>query len=103
MKIAFLNENGNASPKVREQVKAQVMSMLKSSIAGLEGNADKGLSLYIADDTSTGKPIYAHLSCVISTREPSEQTSASKPKTKGKKKTEEVVLPDLFATTDEEE
>ena len=81
MFVNFTTEKG-VSAKVRNAMKAQTMTMIKSKISGLEPNADGGFSLYLADDATNGEPIYAHISVVVSQRGVDEKTSKSKTKTK---------------------
>ena len=102
--IAFINENGNVSAKVRERLKGQTMgaitkAMDKCNLETIE-NADKGLSIPLGVDKTNGKPIYAHISVVISQHNPAEKTAKSKTKTK--KKVEETPLPDIFGAEDED-
>lgn len=104
--IAFINENGNVSAKVRERLKAQTMGAITKAMdkCNLEtiANADKGLSIPLGVDKTNGNPIYAHISVVISQHNPAEKTAKSKTKTK-KKVADEVALPDIFSGADEGE
>lgn len=104
--IAFINENGNVSAKVRERLKSQTMTAITKAMdkCNLETivNADKGLSIPLGTDKTNGKPIYAHISVVISQHNPAEKTAKSKTKTK-KKVADEVALPDIFGAVDEGE
>lgn len=104
--IAFINENGNVSAKVRERLKSQTMTAISKAMekCNLEAltNADKGLSIPLGVDKTNGNPIYAHISVVISQHNPAEKTSKTKTKTK-KKVADEVALPDIFGGVDEGE
>lgn len=101
MFVKFTTEKG-VSAKVRGEMKKQVLSMVKQSIKGVEDNADGGFSIYLADDATNKAPIYAHFSCVISQRDPSEKTSKTKGKSK-KNSADNAPLPNLFADEDEGE
>lgn len=96
--IKFINENGKVAAKVRAQAKAQALTKVRGALAGIgvEDNADGGFSIALAEDARTGKTVYAHFTCVVSDRDPSEQTSKTKTKSKTKKVADEV-MPDLFA------
>lgn len=99
MFVKFTTEKG-VSAKVRAQMKAQVLAKYKEVVKGAEPNACGGFSIYLADDATNGKPIYAHFSCVISQTDPMEKTIKSKSKTK-KKTSDSAPLPDLFAEGEE--
>lgn len=103
--IAFINENGNVSAKVRERLKSQTMGAITKAMdkCNLEtiANADKGLSIPLGTDKTNGNPIYAHISVVISQHNPAEKTAKSKSKTK-KKVVDEVELPDIFGDGEDE-
>lgn len=96
--IKFINEKGNVSAKVREHVKASTIAKITEAFeaVGLVAtvNADKGLSIAVAQDASTGETVFAHLDFTISTRDPSKATAKSKTKTK--KAAPEIELPNLF-------
>lgn len=97
--IKFTNEKGNVSAKARKHIKDSVIARISSAFeaAGLEAtvNADGGLSIAVATDETDGSVIFTHLDFTVSTRDPAVKTAKSKSKTKPK--TDEVVLPDLFA------
>ena len=95
MIVKFTTEKG-VSAKVRNAMKAQTMAMLAKRVEGMEKNEDGGFSIYLADDATNGKPIYAHISVVVSQRGVDEKTSKSKPKTK-KPAPENEPMPNLFA------
>ena len=100
--IKFINENGKVSAKVRAQAKAQALAQVKAKLAplGVEDNADGGFSIALAEDARTGKPIFAHFTCVVSDRDPSVKSAKSKSKTKTKVVADEP-MPDLFAEDEE--
>ena len=97
--IKFTNEKGNVSAKARKHIKDSVIARISSAFeaAGLEAtvNADGGLSIAVATDEIDGSVIFTHLDFTVSTRDPAVKTAKSK--SKAKPKTDEVVLPDLFA------
>lgn len=102
--VRLINENGNVSAKVRERLKGNFMTAVANAMSeygmSSETSADKDLAIYIADDATNGKPIYAFVSVTISQRDPAIKTAKSKT-SKGKSKAKaEIELPDLFATTD---
>ena len=103
MFVKFTTEKG-VSAKVRAQMKAQVLAKYKEVIKGAEPNACGGFSIYLADDATNGKPIYAHFSCVISQTDPMEKTIKSKSKTTVNLKevlaTESVLVADFCTVSD---
>ena len=109
--ISLINEKGNVAAKVRERLKGQTMTAIERAMSSCNlstvTNADKGLSIMLGTDRTNGKPIYAHISVVVSQHDPAEKTAKSKTKAKAKTKTEDEQLPDLFAvsgaTVDEDE
>lgn len=105
--ISFINEKGNVAAKVRERLKGQAMTAIEKAMSSCnlptEINADKGLSIKLGTDRTNGKPIYAHISVVISQHDPSVKTAKSKSKSKTKTKTEDEPLPDIFGATAEDE
>jgi hypothetical protein len=100
MFVKFTTEKG-VSAKVRAAMKSQVLSMFKGKVSGLEDNANGGFSIYLADDSTNGKPIYAHFTCVINQTDPS--VKASKSKKKSTKKTSDEPMPNLFAEDEGED
>ena len=96
--IQFTNAKGNVSAKVREHIKNSTIAKITEAFesVGLDAviNADKGLSIAVANDAADGNPVFVHIDFTISKRDPATQTA--KTKTKAKTKTAEVELPDLF-------
>lgn len=106
--ISFINEKGNVAAKVRERLKGQAMSAITKSMSScnlpIVENADKGISVMLGTDRTNGKPIYAHISVVVSQHDPAVKTAKSKSKTKTKTVSVDEPLPDIFgATADEDE
>jgi len=97
--IQFTNEKGNVSAKARKHIKDSVIAKIAQAFeaAGLESvvNADGGLSIAVAQDTTTGNTIYTHLEFTVSDRDPAVKTAKSKKKTKSP--ANEIQLPDIFA------
>ena len=89
MMISWYTEKGNVSVKVRSQVKAQVVEMLKTRIGNDLIETPRGLAIEVAQ-TQTGEPIYAILDATIST---STEVKEKAPKSKA---STEVVVPKIF-------
>lgn len=102
--IQFTNEKGNVSAKVREHIKNSTIAKITEAFesVGLESvlNADKGLSIAVANDAADGNPVFVHIDFTISKRDPAVKTA--KTKTKAKTKKTEVELPDLFEESTDE-
>lgn len=103
--VRLINENGNVAAKVRERLKNNVADQIGKAMGEFgmssEISADKDLAILIAEDATNGNPIYAYVSITISQRNPAVKTAKSKTKSKSKAK-DEVELPDLFATDEDE-
>jgi hypothetical protein len=99
--ISFINEKGNVAAKVRERLKGQAMTAITKAMSScnlpIVENADKGISVMLGTDRTNGKPIYAHISVVISQHDPAEKSAKSKTKPKTKTAVKDEPLPDLFA------
>ena len=95
--LKWFNEKGNVSVKVRDSVRSQVDGKLAELIAenfdGVVTNANGGYSIPVAVDEASGKTIYATISFVINTADPSEKAVR---KTAKKAVAEEPEVPDLF-------
>ena len=98
--IGFINEKGNVSAKVRERLKGQAMTAITKAMSScnlpIVENADKGISVMLGTDRTNGKPIYAHISVVISQHDPAVKTAKSKSKAKTKTAPVDEPLPDIF-------
>lgn len=93
--LAYLNEKGNASAKVRDNLKEQVGALLDNRLedVGVEDTARGTKVITLGTDESTDQPVYAEISVVITMKDPSEK---AKPR-KAKEKVEtETVVPNLF-------
>lgn len=91
VKVKFYNDKGNPLSGVRKKIKDQVEGSITINGENLNINDRGEMYLQIAEDDSTGNPIYAVVSVTISDRD-----IPARAKTKGKKvETEEV--PDIFA------
>jgi hypothetical protein len=101
--IQFTNAKGNTSAKVRNFIKDSTIAKITEAFeaVGLEAviNADKGLSLAVAQDAADGAIVFVHMDFTVSKRDPSVKTAKSKAKTKAK--TADVELPDLFSEAEE--
>ena len=107
--IGFINEKGNVAAKVRERLKGQAMTAITKAMSScnlpIVENADKGISVMLGTDRTNGKPIYAHISVVVSQHDPAVKTAKSKSKAKTKTAPVDEPLPDIFGATvaDEDE
>lgn len=95
-RIDFYNEKGNVAVSVRnkmkEQTVAKLVEVLEENFEGVEVNADKEISVPIAEDATKGTPIYARINFSVTDKDP--QTVAKR-KSKAKEKTDEPEF-DLF-------
>ena len=96
--IKFFNENGNVSVKMREGVRAQIMSKalsaMESAFEGAVKNINGGISVPVAMDEGSGETIYAHFDMTVNTKSP--DTKIERKKTTKKAATTEEVIPNLF-------
>ena len=87
--VPFLTEKGNVSVKVRGELKAQAIEMLKFRVGKELVDTPKGLAMEIAQDQA-GNPIYLVIDAVIT------QSLEVKPKTAKAKAKVEVEVPNIF-------
>ena len=91
VKVKFYNDKGNPPSGVRKKIKDQVEGSITLNGQSLNANGRGAMYLKIAEDESTGNPIYAVVSVTISDRD-----VPSRAKNKGKEVEIEEV-PDIFA------
>ena len=86
----FLNENGNVSGKVRDQIRAKAIENAVARLGETAFVTNKGIVVPVGTDAGTGQEIYLVLAPAISmtAERPEKEAEASE--------TEEIVVPDLF-------
>lgn len=87
--VKFHTEKGNVSVKARNEIKGQVVDMLKTRLGSQLFVSPKGLAMEIATD-ERGEPIYMVIDPTIT------QTLDVKPVARKAKATVEVDVPNLF-------
>lgn len=96
--LNWLNEKGNVSVKVRDNVRKQVKEkfaeLLLENFEESVPNVNGGISVAIAQDRSSGQTIYAHFDFTVNLKSPNEKTERKKGEKKDK--VEEPDIPNLF-------
>lgn len=96
--LKWLNEKGNVSVKVRDNVRKQIKEkfaeMLLENFEESVPNANGGISVAIAIDETSGQTIYAHFDFTVNLKNPNEKVERKKADKKADKV--EEIVPDLF-------
>jgi hypothetical protein len=95
-KINLLNEKGNIRPKVRDSIKLQVGTMIKSSLSNLPIDSTQSSGTYVMEVgtvETTNEPIFATITVGVSTIHPDVKAKNSNRKSS---KTDSVEVPELF-------
>ena len=96
--LKWLNEKGNVSVKVRDNVRKQIKEkfaeMLLENFEESVPNANGGISVAVAVDEVSGQTIYAHFDFTVNMKNPNEKTERKKGEKK--EKVEEPEVPSLF-------
>lgn len=100
IQVKFYNENGNVSVNARNEIRKQAVAKVEDMLASLGGsaNANGGVSIPLAEDSGSGKTIYANIEITISDKDPNVKVERKKSSKKAVKET--VAIPDLFANED---
>jgi hypothetical protein len=94
-KINLLNEKGNVRPKVRDDIKSQVGSLITKGLDELpiERTSQSGVyAMQVGTVETTGEPIFATISVGVSTMHPDTKAKNSRKSSK----TDTVEIPELF-------
>lgn len=90
MEFNFLNENGNVSNKVRDQIRAKAIENAVARLGEKAFVTNKGIVVQVGTDAGTAQPIYLVLAPAIS-------LTAEKPEKEAEATQDEVIVTgDLF-------
>lgn len=97
--IQFINENGNASVKMRTGLRKQVMDVVYDAITAKRPDAVKGsvdsVAIPVGTDEKTGETVFVVVSAYVGTESMLEKKNAPRPR-KPKEPTEDDIIPSIF-------